>query len=164
MVFVCAAFCLAVTEAKTEIKYIYFTHEGDAGDRHHIQRRGSRPGGVQPNEQVRMPPGERQPQRRPVHTQVDWRMRNIIWRSFRKYTLQLYDRPSAPLELKTRMLRAEVLETMLYDCILSRGALACATTTRCAEPLLLFIVGKPTIIAQLTRFPVYLNTYHEDGK
>ena len=35
----------------------------------------------------------------------------------RKYTLQLYDRPSAPLELKTRMLRAEVLETMLYDCV-----------------------------------------------
>ena len=34
--------------------------------------------------------------------------------SFRKYTLELYDRPSAPLKLKTRMLKAEVLETMLY--------------------------------------------------
>ena len=27
------------------------------------------------------------------------------WCSFRKYTLELYDRPSAPLELKIRMLR-----------------------------------------------------------
>ena len=37
--------------------------------------------------------------------------------SFRKYTLELYDRPSAPLELKIRILRAEVLETMLYGCV-----------------------------------------------
>ena len=37
--------------------------------------------------------------------------------SLRKNTLELYDRPSAPLELKIRMLRAEVLETMLYGCV-----------------------------------------------
>ena len=48
--------------------------------------------------------------------EVDRRIRNARCR-FRKYTLQLYDRPSAPLELKIRMLRAEVLETMLYDCV-----------------------------------------------
>ena len=29
----------------------------------------------------------------------------------------LYNRPSAPLELETQMLRAEVLETMLYGCV-----------------------------------------------
>ena len=34
-----------------------------------------------------------------------------------KYTLKRYDRPSAPLELKIWMLRAEVLETMLYGCV-----------------------------------------------
>ena len=45
--------------------------------------------------------------------EVDRRVRNA-WCSFREYTLELYDRPSAPLELKIRMLRAEVLETMLY--------------------------------------------------
>ena len=45
--------------------------------------------------------------------EVDQRIRNS-WRSFRKYTLQLYDRPSVPLELKIRKLRVEVLETMLY--------------------------------------------------
>ena len=44
-------------------------------------------------------------------TEVDRRMRNT-WCSFRKYTLELYDRPSAALELKIRMLRAEVLEIM----------------------------------------------------
>ena len=40
--------------------------------------------------------------------EVDRRIRNA-WCTFRKYTLELYDRPSAPLELKIRMLRAEVL-------------------------------------------------------
>ena len=44
--------------------------------------------------------------------EADRRMRNA-WCSFRKYTLEMYDRPSVPLELKIRMLRAEVLETIL---------------------------------------------------
>ena len=44
-------------------------------------------------------------------------VRNASWCSFRKYALELYDRPSAPLEPKIRMLRAEVLETMLYCCV-----------------------------------------------
>ena len=48
--------------------------------------------------------------------EVDRRIRNARC-SFRKYTLELYDRPSAPLELKIRMLRAKVLETMLYGCV-----------------------------------------------
>ena len=48
--------------------------------------------------------------------EVDRRIRNA-WCSCRKYTLELYDRPSAPLELKIQMLRVEVLETMLYDCV-----------------------------------------------
>ena len=40
--------------------------------------------------------------------EVDWRIRSA-WCSFQKYT--------APLELKPRMLRVEVLETMLYGCV-----------------------------------------------
>ena len=48
--------------------------------------------------------------------EVDRRTRNA-WCSFRKYTFELNDRPSAPLELKSLMLRAEVLETMLYGCV-----------------------------------------------
>ena len=51
-----------------------------------------------------------------LSTEVDRRIRNA-WCSFRKYTLELYDRPSAPLELKIRVLTAEVLETMLYGCV-----------------------------------------------
>ena len=51
-----------------------------------------------------------------VSIEVDRRIRNA-WCSFRKYTLELYERPSAPLEVKIRMLRAEVLETMLYGCV-----------------------------------------------
>ena len=43
-----------------------FTHEENAGVHRHIQRRGSGPG-VHPAERVRIPRGERQPQRRPVH-------------------------------------------------------------------------------------------------
>ena len=39
--------------------------------------------------------------------EVDRHIRNE-WYSFWKYTLDLYGRPSAPLELKIRMLRAEV--------------------------------------------------------
>ena len=62
--------------------------------------------------------------------EIDRRIRNA-WYTFRKYTLELYDRPSAPLELRTQMLRAEVLYNagrLHHD-----GARARATTTRCAE-------------------------------
>ena len=48
--------------------------------------------------------------------ELDRRIRNA-WCSSRKCTLELYDRPSAPLELKIRMLRAEILETTLYGCV-----------------------------------------------
>ena len=49
--------------------------------------------------------------------EVDQRIRNA-WCCFRKYALELYDRPSAPLKLKLPMLlvRAEVLYyTVLYS-------------------------------------------------
>ena len=55
IVVVCAAFAPPVSKAKV-----------DAGAHHHIQRRSSG-SGVQPNERVHIPRGERQPQRRPVH-------------------------------------------------------------------------------------------------
>ena len=49
--------------------------------------------------------------------EVNRRIRNT-WCSFRKYTLELYgDRPSAPPKLQIRILRAEVIETILYGCI-----------------------------------------------
>ena len=63
--------------------------------------------------------------------EVDRRIRNA-WCSLRKYTLELYDRPSAPMELKIRMLRARYSGQCCTAA--SRGARARATTTRCAEP------------------------------
>ena len=51
-----------------------------------------------------------------LSVEVDRRIRNA-WCSFRKYTLELFHRPSAPLKLKIRMLTVEVLETMLYGCV-----------------------------------------------
>ena len=40
-----------------------------------------------------------------------------VWCSFRKYTLELSGRLNAPLEVEVRMLRAEVVEAMLYGCV-----------------------------------------------
>ena len=49
--------------------------------------------------------------------EVNRRIRKV-WCKFWNYTLELYDRPSAPLECKIPMPRAEVLEIMLYDCVI----------------------------------------------
>ena len=38
------------------------------------------------------------------------------WASVRKYSSQLYDRRNARLSLKIRLLKAEVMEAMLYGC------------------------------------------------
>ena len=122
IVVVCAAFGLTVSEAKTEIMCL---REGDAGVHHHIQHRGSGPG-VQPDERVYILGGNVNHNADPS-IEVDRRIRSV-WCSFPKCTLELYDRPSASLELQIRMLRAEVLQTMLY------GARARVTTTCCAEP------------------------------
>ena len=51
-----------------------------------------------------------------LSVEVDRRVRDA-WCSFRKYTLELFDGPNASLELKVRMLRAEILETMMYGCV-----------------------------------------------
>ena len=108
IVVVCAAFGLTVSEAKTEIMCLRAKGMPESTT-NHIQRRGSGPG-VQPDERGNVNHNA------DLSIEVDRRIRNA-WCSFRKYTLELYDRPSAPLELKIRMLRAEVLETMLYGCV-----------------------------------------------
>ena len=112
LVVVCAAFGLAVSEAKTEIMCLrdkgmpesIATFSVEAASQVYNQT----------NEFVYL--GGNVNHNADLSIEVDRRVRNA-WCSFRKYTLELYDRPSAPLELKIRMLRAEVLETMLYDCV-----------------------------------------------
>ena len=91
-----------------------FTREGNAGVHRHIQRRGSGPD-LQPNERVCIPRGKHQPQCRPVY-------RGRPARTQRMGQLpEVHPRTVRPTErsprLKIRMLRAEVLETMLYGCV-----------------------------------------------
>ena len=112
IVVVCAAFGLTVSDAKTEIMCLRVkgmpestaTYSVEAADQVYNQT----------NEFVYVVGNVNHDA--DLSIEVDRRIRNA-WCSFRKYTLELYDRPSASLELKIRMLRAEVLETMLYDCI-----------------------------------------------
>ena len=112
IVVVCAAFGLTVSEAKTEIMCLSVkgmlestaTFSVEAAGRVYNQTNEFVYHGGNVNHNV------------DLSIEVDRRIRNA-WCSFRKYTLELYDRPSAPLELKVRMLKAEVLETMLYGCV-----------------------------------------------
>ena len=114
IVVVCAAFGLIVSETKTEIMYLRAKGMPESAATFSVEAAGEvysqtseflyLAGSVNHNADLSM--------------EVDRCIRNA-WCSFRKYTLELYNRPSAPLELKIRMLRAEVLETMLYGCVTS---------------------------------------------
>ena len=74
-----------------------------------------------------------QPQCRPVHrAQPALTQRSMVQlQKVHPRTVRPTER--SPLELKTRMLNDEILETMLYAAA-SRGARARAATIRCAEP------------------------------
>ena len=39
------------------------------------------------------------------------------WECFRRHKMEIYDRPGVRLRLKVRLLKAEVVETLLYDCM-----------------------------------------------
>ena len=91
-----------------------FTREGGAGVHRHIHVETAGQVNNQTNEFVYL--GGNVNHNADLSIEVDRRICNA-WCRFRKYTLELYDRPNAPLELKIRMLRAEVLETMLYGCV-----------------------------------------------
>ena len=45
------------------------------------------------------------------------RRTKFAWGCFRKFSTELFDKPSAPLRLKTRLLRAEAMEALLYGCM-----------------------------------------------
>ena len=111
IVVVCAAFGLTVWEAKTEITCLRAKGIPESTATFSVEAAGQVYN--QTNEIVYL--GGNVNHNADLSIEVDRRIRNA-WCGFRKYTLELYDRPSAPLELKTRMLRAEVLETMLYGC------------------------------------------------
>ena len=106
IVVVCAAFGLTVSEAKTEITYLRAKGMPESTATFSVEAAGQVYN--QTNEFVYL--GGNVNHNADLSIEVDRRIRNA-WCSFRKYTLELYDRPSVPLELKIRMRRAEVLET-----------------------------------------------------
>ena len=112
IVVVCAAFGLTVSEAKTEIMCLRTKEMPESTATFSVEPAGQVYN--QTNEFICL--GGNVNHNADLSIEVNWRIRNA-WCSFGKYTLELYSRPSAPLELKTRMLRAEVLETLLYDCV-----------------------------------------------
>ena len=112
IVVVCAAFGLTVSEAKTEIMRLRAKGMSESIAIFGVESTGQVYN--QTNECIYL--GGNVNHNADLSVEVDRRIRNACC-SFRKYTLELYDRPSAPpLELEIRMLRAEVLETMLYGC------------------------------------------------
>ena len=112
IVVLCAAYSLTVSEAKTEITCLRPKGMPESTATFSIEAASQVYN--QANEFVYL--GGNVNHNADLFIEVDRRVRNA-WCSFRMYTLELYGRPGAPLELKIRMLRAEVLETMLYDCV-----------------------------------------------
>ena len=45
------------------------------------------------------------------------RRTKIAWGCFRKFPTEIFDRPSAPLRFKARLLKAEAMEALLYGCM-----------------------------------------------
>ena len=112
IVVVCAAFGLTVSEAKTEIMYLRIKGMPESTTTFSVQATGQVYN--QTNEFVYL--GGNVSHNVDLSIEVNRRTCKA-WCSSRKYTLEVYDRPSAPLELKIWMPRAEVLETVLYGCV-----------------------------------------------
>ena len=127
IVVACTAFGLTVSEAKTEIMCLRAKGMPESTATFGVEAAGQVYN--QTNEFAYL--GGNVNHNADLSIEVDRRIRNA-WCSFRKYTLELYDRPSAPLELKVRMLRVKVLETMLYGCV-TWSPRACHYDTRRAH-------------------------------
>ena len=130
IVVVCVAFGLPISEAKTEIMCLRAKGMPESIATFSVEAAGQVYN--QTNEFACL--GGNVNQNADSSIEVDQRVRNA-WCSIRKYTLERYGRPSAPLELK---IRTRVCYEPRYSrqccTAASRGARARATTTRCAEP------------------------------
>ena len=112
IVVVCAAFGLTVSEAKTKIICSRAKGMPESTATFSVEAAGQVYN--QTNEFVYLAGNVNH--NADLSIQVDRCIRNA-WCSFRKYTLELYDRQSAPLELKILMLSAQILETILCGCV-----------------------------------------------
>ena len=111
-VVVCAAFGLTVSEAKTEIMRLRAKRMPAYPAIFNVEAAGQVSNKA--NEFVYLRGNVNH--KADLSIEVGRRIRNA-WCRFRKYTLELYDRPSAHPELKIRMLRAVILEALLYGCV-----------------------------------------------
>ena len=98
-----------------------------------------------------------------MSTEVDRRIRNA-WCSFQKYTLDLHDRLSAPLELKFRMPRVELIETMLYGCVTWSPRACHYDTLRRAQHSVLTALHRLVEEQSHRQRDVLSRHAHEDGK
>ena len=110
IVIVCAALGLTVPETKTEVMGLCRKGVSKSAAIFSVEAAGQVCS--QTNEFVYL--GGNINNHADLSIEVDWCIRNA-WCSSRKYTLELYDRLSAPFEFKLRMLRAEVLEMVMHD-------------------------------------------------
>ena len=109
---VCAAIGLTVSEAKTEIMCLFTKGMPESTATFSVEATGQVYN--QTNKFVYLE--ENANHNANLSIEVNRRIPNASC-SFRTYTIELYDRPSAPLEINILMLRAEGLETMLYSCV-----------------------------------------------
>ena len=112
IVVVCAAFGLTVSEATTEMMYLRTKGMPESTATFSVEATGQ----VYNQLDEFLYLGGNVNHNAALSIEVNRRIRNA-WCSLRKYTLELYGQSSAPLGLKIRMLRAEILEAMLYGCV-----------------------------------------------
>ena len=48
--------------------------------------------------------------------EIEWRIR-VMWACFKRFGPELYDRTTAPINLKVPILKAEVIANLLYGCV-----------------------------------------------
>ena len=151
-VVVCVAVGLTVSEAKTEIMCLRTNGTSESTATFSVEAAGQVYS--QTNEFVYL--GANVNHSANLSIKDSRRIRNA-WCRFRKYTLELYGRPNAPPELKTRMLRAEVLETMLHGCV-TWSPCVCHYDTlhRALHSFLTRCIGWRKTTAPITRFPIWI--------
>ena len=80
------------------------------------------------------------------------RRTKIAWGCFRKFSTELFDRPSAPLRLKARLLKVEAMEALLYGCITWAPRNAHYRQLRTTHhKLLLRVIGATAFTAHIER-------------
>ena len=106
----CSAFGLTVSEAKTEIMCLQTKDGGN------VSFTVAAAGQVYKQTIEFVYLGGAISADRALSVEITRRLQRA-WACFRRYKMEIYDRPGVRLRLKVRMLKAEVIETLLYGCV-----------------------------------------------